>query len=500
MILKAAEHLPDRFNAAEYFVGRNLRLGRGDSVALSGDEGTLTYAQLDRAVRGFAGALHAGGVRRGERVVIVLPDSPAWAIAFWGTIAAGAVAVPLNPGLRPHERAAIEADCDPRLVLEDPRKVLDDAAHEPADYAGTHRDGFCFFLYSSGTTGEPKGVVHLQHDMWVCARTFGQHVLQTRPTDRTFSVAKLFFAYGLGNAQYFPMDVGGSAVLFSGRPTPQAVFEQVARHKPTLFFAVPTAYAQMLAALDEGHAADFSSVRMCVSAGEALPAPLFERWLAHTGLEICDGIGTTEITHMFISNAPGACTPGASGRPVPGYEVRLVDDAGNDVADDEIGDLLVCGDSTMAFYWNKHERTKATLFGEWIRTGDVYRRDSNGVYWHAGRSDDMLKVSGMWVSPVEVENALIAHEAVLECAVVGREDRDGLVKPHAYVVLRSAELAAPDIEARLQEFVKERLAPHKYPRWVTIVEALPKTATGKTQRFLLRGRSQSPEPQTPAEV
>src|SRR5579872_4140306 len=498
--MRAADHLPERFNAAQYFVGRNVALGRGDSPALITDQETVTYRELDRKVRGFAGRLIERGLRSGERVVISLPDSPAWSIAFWGTIAAGGVAVPLNTALRESEREMILADCAPFDVLDDPARILEDAKHAPVDYASTHRDGFCFFLYSSGTTGEPKGVVHLQHDMWVCARTFGEHILQTKPDDRAFSVAKLFFAYGLGNGQYFPMDVGAAAILCPERPTPQIVFEQVKRYKPTLFFAVPTAYAQMLAAMDEGLEADWSSIRTCVSAGEALPAPLFERWRARTGLEICDGIGTTEITHMFVANAPGDCTAGASGRPVPGYEVRIVDENGDDVPDGEIGDLLVSGDSTMALYWNKHERTKATLFGDWIRTGDVYRRDAGGILWHAGRSDDMLKVSGMWVSPVEVESVLSAHEAVLECAVIGQEDHDGLVKPHAFVVLRSADFAGSTLQADLQEFVKARLAPHKYPRWVTVVEELPKTATGKTQRFVLRAKGRAAEQKTPAEV
>lgn len=484
--MRAADHLPEIFNAAEYFVGRNVTRGRGDAPALISDQATITYHELDLAVRGFAGSLIERGLRSGERVVLFLPDSPAWSIGFWGTIAAGGVAVPLNTALRESERDAILADCAPFAIFDDPAEILRDAERTPVEYAQTHRDGFCFFLYSSGTTGEPKGVVHLQHDMWVCARTYGEQILCTRTSDRAFSVAKLFFAYGLGNAQYFPMDVGAAAILYPERPTPQAVFDQVRRHKPTLFFAVPTAYAQMLAAMDEGLKADFSSVRICVSAGESLPPALFSRWQAKTGLEICDGIGTTEITHMFMANAPGDATPGASGRAVPGYDVRIVDEDGRDCPDNEIGDLLVRGDSTMAFYWNKHERTKATLCGEWIRTGDKYRRDGRGVYWHAGRSDDMLKVSGMWVSPVEVENVIAEHDAILECAVVGREDADGLTKPHAYVVLRAANLATKDLEAELQVFVKERLTPHKYPRWVTVVNSLPKTATGKTQRFVLR--------------
>jgi|SRR5579872_1218655 len=500
--MRAADYLPEHFNAAWWFVGRHVEQGRGERTALISDEGTMTYAQLDDELRRLATVLRREGIHRGERVAIVLPDSHAWSIAFWGILAAGAVAVPLNTLLKPEDYRAILADCDARLLFADPSIVDGEAvappgcrtwngAHllaqieraQPRDYDQTHRDAFAFFLYSSGTTGEPKGVVHLHHDAWVCARTYGEHVLGVRPDDRAFSVAKLFFAYGLGNAQYFPMDVGAACVLYAGRPTPQAVFEQVERHRPTLFFGVPTAYAQMLAAMDAGAKADFSSVRACVSAGEALPGTIFERWRERTGLEILDGIGSTEICHIFLSNAPGACRPGSSGKPVPGYRVRIVDEDGHDLGDEEIGDLLVEGDSTMGLYWNKHERTKAVLEGSWIRTGDKYRRDRDGFYWHAGRSDDMLKVGGIWVSPVEVEAALTAHEAVLECAVVGREDADGLVKPLAFVVLKSTAQAT---EAELQAFVKERLAPYKYPRWVTFVDALPKTATGKIQRYQLR--------------
>ena len=503
--MRAANHLPDRFNAASWFVGRHSAEGRGGRIAVVTDEGETTYGELDARVRGFAGALREEGVHRGDRVALVLSDGPAFSTAFWGSIAAGAVAVPLNTQLTPDHLKTILADCDPRLLVSDPaiadgpriagadcvvweRREAEEHARsaEPvSDYASTHRDSFAFMLYSSGTTGEPKGVVHLQHDMWISCRTFGDRVLGVRPEDRCFSVAKLFFAYGLGNAQYFPFDVAAACVLFPGRPIPEAVFEQVRRHRPTLFFGVPTAYAQMLAAMERGIPADFSSVRACASAGESLPASLFERWRERTGLEILDGIGSTEIGHCFISNRRGEVRPGSSGKPVPGYDVRLVDDDGADVEPGEIGDLLVRGDSTMAFYWNKHEATKRTLRGDWIRTGDKYQQDADGFFWHAGRSDDMLKVGGLWVSPVEVEAALTAHPLVLECAVVGARDSDGLVKPHAFVVLRGPA-ESPGLAEELRVFAKGQLEAYKSPRWITFLSELPRTATGKIQRFLLR--------------
>ncbi len=503
--MRAADHLPDRFNAARWCVGRHVGEGRGDRIAIVTDEGETTYGELDEEVRRFATALRVAGVHHGDRVALVLRDGPAFSVAFWGVIAAGAVAAPLNTQLKPEHLKTILADCEPRLLLFDPSIVegsriaaadcavwtsaeADErvrSAAPAADYASTHRDAFAFMLYSSGTTGEPKGVVHLQHDIWICCRTYGEHVLRIRAEDRCSSIAKLFFAYGLGNAQYFPFGVGASCILQPRRPTPEAVFEQVRRHRPTLFFGVPTAYAQMLAAVDRGVPADFSSVRACLSAGEALPASIFERWRDHTGLEILDGIGSTEICHCFLSNRLGDVRPGSSGKPVPGYDVRLVDDVGSDVARGEIGDLLVRGDSTMAFYWNKHEATKRTLRGDWIRTGDKYHQDADGYFWHAGRSDDMLKVGGIWVSPVEVEAALTAHPMVLECAVVGEQDSDGLTKPHAFVALR-ARSEAPGLAEELKAFAKERLEAYKCPRWITFLAELPRTATGKLQRFLLR--------------
>jgi benzoate-CoA ligase family protein len=511
--MRAADHLPERFNSADWFVGRHVREGRGASVAIVSDEGSMTYSELDAAVRAFASALKRAGVGRDERIALVLPDGPLHAIAFWGAIAAGAVAVPLSTLLKPHDYRAIVADCGARVVITDPA-ILDPreladldaelwtpdyararlASSAPlAAYASTHRDGFAFFLYSSGTTGEPKGVVHLQHDMWICCETYGKHVLGIKPDDRCFSIAKLFFAYGLGNAGYFPFHVGGCAILFAGRPTPDAVFAQVKRHEPTLFFGVPTAYASMLAAMeapqqDAASVGDFSSVRACVSAGESLPGPIFERWRAKTGREILDGIGSTEICHIFLSNRPGACKPGSTGVPVPGYDLRLVDETGSDTPRGDLGDLLVRGDSTAALYWNKHEQTKHTMRGDWIRTGDRYYQDEDGYFFHAGRSDDMIKAGGIWVSPVEVEAVLVAHAAVLECAVVGTADTDGLVKPHAFVTVRAHVTtdAHAALEVELKAFAKEKLAPYKAPRWITFVAELPKTATGKIQRFLLR--------------
>jgi benzoate-CoA ligase len=321
--------------------------------------------------------------------------------------------------------------------------------------------------------------------MVVATELYARGVLDIRESDKCFSVAKLFFAYGLGNGLYFPFGVGATTVLFPGPPTPANVFQIVDTHHPTLFYSVPTNYAQLLA---QEIGADFSSVRWGVSAGEALPPALFERFLKRFGVTILDGIGSTEICHIFISNQPGAIRPGSSGKLVPGYEAQILDEDGQPVPVGEVGNLLVKGDSTCALYWNKHDKTKDTIEGHWIRTGDKYHQDADGFYWYAGRSDDMLKVGGIWVSPIEVENALVEHPAVLEAGVVGREDQDRLVKPLAYVVLQAGSTGSAELARELQDFVRGKLAEYKRPRWVEFVSELPKTATGKTQRFKLRAQ------------
>jgi benzoate-CoA ligase family protein len=512
--------LPERFNVATWFVDRNVAEGRGDRVAFVCEDRTLTYAGLADLVNRAGNALRDLGVEMEQRVLMLCLDAPEFLATFWGAIKIGAVPVPVNTMMRAADylyfledsRARVAVVSEPLLAEAQPilgrapflrhvvvagkagagRIAFDDwvgRASPSLEPAPTSRDDAAFWLYSSGSTGFPKAAVHLQHDMVVCAETYAARVLGIRPDDRTFSAAKLFFAYGLGNNMYFPMSVGAQAVLYPKRPTPEAVFEVISRHRPTIFFGVPTLYAAMLALPDVERRYDLSSLRVCVSAGEALPEQLYRRWRERFGVEILDGVGTTEILHIFISNRAGEVRPGSSGTPVPGYEATIVDDAGRPVARGEIGNLRVKGDSTMAFYWNKHEKTKESLVGHWIQTGDKYYQDEDGYFWYCGRSDDMLKVGGIWVSPVEVEAALAGHPAVLEAAVVGQEDADRLVKPKAYVVLKDPTSASPGLDEELRAFVKAKIAPYKYPRWIEFVAELPKTATGKIQRFKLRARA-----------
>lgn len=505
--------LPETFNAATYFVDRHLAEGRGDKVAIECGDRRITYRELFERVNQTGNALRELGVRREERVFLLLHDTPEFAFSFFGAIKIGAVPVPVNTLLKPsdysfllaHSRASVAIVSDsllpqlPEPLPENIRVVgeetpgtcsFDNWIHHASihlDAAPTSRDDAAFWLYSSGSTGRPKACVHLQHDMVVCAERYARQILNITEDDRFFSVAKLFFAYGLGNGLYFPLAVGGTSILLPGPPRPQAVFDVVTQSRPTLFFSVPSNYARLLAeTCAAGQSPDFSSVRYGVSAGECLPAAIFHRFKERFGVEILDAIGSTEALHMFISNRPGAIKPGSSGTIIPGFEARIVDEHNQPVPQGEMGDLHVKTDAACSCYWNEHERTKETISGHWLRTGDRYSQDADGYFWYAGRSDDMLKVSGMWVSPVEIENRLMEHPDVLEAAVIGRKDGDGLVKTVACVVLRQGGHGSPELATDLQSFVLDRLPVFKRPHQIEFFAELPKTATGKLQRYKLR--------------
>jgi benzoate-CoA ligase family protein len=511
----------DSFNAAVPFIDRHLREGRGAKAAIKTYDGeTVTYAALAERVNRCGNALKNLGVAPRERVLMIVKDCPAFFYLFWGAIKAGIVPVPLNTLLRAKDYEYMIADSgcaaviyspefagevEPALAAlpEKPRHALRTegaagalgaliaaAPPELRPHPATPTDD-CFWLYSSGSTGRPKGAIHRQRDMVTTSQRCGVEILECRESDVFFSAAKLFFAYGLGNAMTFPLWVGGTAILLPARPTPELTFEVIERFRPTLFFGVPTLYAAQLAALDRAKP-DLSSLRCCMSAGEALPADIHRRWKGKTGLGILDGWGSTELLHIAISNTLTDQQPGKSGRPVPGYEARIVGEDGKPVKRGGTGQLHVRGPSTARAYWNQPDRTAATMLAEgWLNTGDTYYQDEQGYFVYAGRNDDMLKVGGIWTSPIEIEGRLIEHPKVLEAAIVGRADADGLIKPEAWIVLKdkaAGEGAAADaLEAELREHCKAGLAPYKYPRWFKFVPELPKTATGKIQRFKLRG-------------
>lgn len=506
------------YNAAVDLVDRNVAEGRGEKPAFIDRSGPLSYRGLADRVERMAALTATYGIARESRVALLLTDTVDFPVAFLGAIKAGVVPVALNTLLSTEQYAYMLQDCRAAALvvsasllpaiaplvgtLPDLKHVFVSGGPAPAwafafteelDHqvpastaAATVADEVAFWLYSSGSTGNPKGTMHVHSSLMATARNYAQGVLSMAADDVCYSAAKLFFAYGLGNALTFPLAVGATSILLDERPTPESVFRTLKKHQPTLFFGVPTLYAAMLAHPGGGRDAASDRLRLCVSAGEALPAEVGRAWVQAYGVDVLDGIGSTEMLHIFLSNRQGDVRLGTTGKAVPGYDLRVVDEEGLDVADGEVGELLIRGDTAANGYWNQRAKSRSTFEGAWTRSGDKYVRDADGFYACQGRTDDMFKVSGIWVSPFEVEGALISHEAVLEAAVVAREDSDGLLKPRAFVVLKPGRVAGDGLIRELQETVKAKAGPWKYPRWVDIVEALPKTATGKIQRFKLR--------------
>ncbi len=512
-VMPPAIGFADRFNVAVPFIDRHLDEGRGDKVAIRTIHEEVTYGALAANVNRCGNVLKTLGIAPGERVLMVVKDCPAFLYLFFGAIKAGVIPAPVNTMLRSADYRFLIEDSGCAAVVYSPEfaaeiePALEAAGHKPAhilttegaaslmalaetaqttlEPAPAHATDDCFWLYSSGSTGNPKGVVHGHRAMvWTAQRVAVQtHALCE--DDICFSVSKLFHSYGFGNAMTFPLWLGGTMVLSDRQVSPAMTFEIIERFRPTVYYGVPTLYAQQLRAM-ETMSPDLSSLRLCVSAGEALPGDIFRRWRETTGTLILDGLGSTEMLHIFIGNTAAEHRPGASGRVVPGYEVRLVDEDGKPVAPGEIGTLHAKGGSAAKYYWNNPEKTAATMQGEWLDTGDMYTVDADGWFTNAGRGDDMMKVGALWCSPFEIEARLIEHPKVLEAAVVGRADDDGLIKPEAFVVLNDPNDADEALGTELTEHCKQALAHYKYPRWFNFVEDLPKTATGKIQRFRLR--------------
>jgi len=505
--------LSPRFNIGAELIERNLRAGRGGAPAIWSGGKTLSYGDLAALTDRTAAALLRAGVQPEQRVLFVLPDSPELAALYLGAMKIGAVAVPCNPLLRPADYAYFLEESRARTLITscaclervEPglkggalqrvlvvgesgersfERWISETPEQRVETAPTTRDEPAFWLWTSGSTGRPKAAVHAHQDWPHCCEQYGRAVLDLQAKDRCFSASKLFHAYGLGNALAFPFWVGASSVLMPDRPTPDLIYRGIHQARPTVFFGVPTLYAAMLAQKDVPH--DLSSLRLCVSAGEPLPGELFSRWKARFGTEILDGIGSTEVLHIYISPRRGGAKPDSTGVAVDGYEVRIIDENGADVRPGETGDLIVRGPSTAIQYFNRRDQTRAKMRGEWFFSGDKFRRTPDGEYHYVGRSDDMFKAGGEWVSPTDVESALVSHAAVLEAAVTPRDD-GGLLRPQAHVVLGQGHQGTSELAEELRQHVRARCAGYMVPKLVHFVQELPKTATGKIQRYLLRG-------------
>ena len=514
--MKAAD-LPTDYNMCE-ILEHNLR-NRANKTALWSDYGQLTFREVSEQVNKVGNALTRLGIGFGDCVAILCPDRTEWVSTFFATAKIGGVALGMNTMLSTEEynyifkdaRVRVLVVCENLLSLVEPilsnhkmlTKVIIIGEKESANYtsfakwindedtklkaAQTHRDDFCSLHYSSGTTGMPKGVLHAHKDYPLIAQLSGVNFFGLTENDRTFSVAKLFFVYGIGGNLIFPWYVGASCVLYAGPPRQAAaVLKTIETYKPTIFVCVPTVYGAILSLPDFNKRYDIGSLRLCMSAGEPLPSGAWNAWKDASGIEILDTIGCTETYHTFMANKPGEVRPGSSGKPIGGYDVRLVDDEGQDVSTGVVGNLMVRGESTALFYLHQSEKTRQTFRGEWLFTGDQYLQDEDGYYWHQGRSDDMLKVGGLWVSPAEIENVLSVHEAVSDCAVVGHYDQVGLLKPKAFVRLRNEVAPSDEVLGELVKLCAKSLDAHKRPRWLEFIDELPRTATGKLQRFRLR--------------